>query len=464
MGRVVLLTAALLAFVGACSPPEPGSLESGIPGDPHGGFTCAACHEFTLATQTQLAVEQLVTPDSITVRAPAPEARCGNSGCHEDGGPREVALHSISFRHRDHAGDSIVSLSCAGCHGHDTGSAPLSASMDPCSLCHLGEQSAGNQGECRVCHTNLEHAGITSQGLAIPHEGLPWVEGGCVRCHYDVTATPTEVSVLSCRACHDPDEAAVARGIGEDLHGTHTGVGCTACHEGGTHRIQAMTTAVSLECDQCHMTVHALAPTPDFPGTATCNDCHQAVHQAQQRMVLGLLPGVESPNPSEKFLDGVTCRSCHVPSLSGDLTEPVEGIDDGCTGCHRREFARVLDWWKQGSRDRIRIVDATLSRARETLTGNAPASTLLDSAALLLELVEAGHPVHNLPLSHQLLIQASDQVHQAYLDAGRSPPAPPDLGREPRMGLCSYCHYRLNDPWLFEEMSGPFHREVLRGR
>ena len=70
----------------------------------------------------------------------------------------------------------------------------------------------------------------------------------------------------------------------------------------------------------------------------------------------------------------------------------------------------------------------------------------------------------NLHLAHRLLVQASDQINQAYLDATRSPPAPPELGRDPRMGLCSYCHYRLNDPWLFEEMSGDFHREVLGGR
>lgn len=464
MGRRILLigTGLLLLAVPGCSLTEaPQAAREGA--DPHAGYNCAACHEFTLGSETRLAAERLVSADSITVRVPASEARCSNSGCHEDGGPREVSFRSVTFDHRNHGGDTMVVMSCAGCHGHDRGGQPLTASVDPCSLCHLSEQSAGNAGECRVCHTSLEHAGATSQGISVPHEGLPWVEGGCVRCHYDVTTAPTEVSILACRACHE-DSAVVARGIGEDLHGSHAGVGCTSCHQGEAHRIQAMSTAIALDCGQCHREVHAVTVSSAFPGAGTCNDCHAGTHTAQQRMVLGLLPGVQAPEPSEKFLDGLTCRSCHLAGTRFDAATPVEGTGAACEQCHRSEYRSVLRWWNEGSRDRLRQVRNALGRAEDAL-GSAPqAMVRLDSARVLVSLVEEGGAVHNLHLAHRLLVQASDQINQAYLDATRSPPAPPELGREPRMGLCSYCHYRLNDPWLFEEMSGDFHREVLRGR
>lgn len=461
MGRRILLTGRALVLLAAwgCTSPDTFRI-SGEGGDPHAGYTCAACHEFTLGSETRIAAERLVSPDSATTRAPAPEVRCTNSGCHEDAGPREVSFRSVTFQHRAHGGDTVVVMSCAGCHGHDSGGEPLTASVDACSLCHLGEQSAGNRGECRTCHTNLEHAGTTSQGLSVPHEGLPWIEGGCVRCHYDVTVVPTGVSVLSCRVCHD-DEAVVAQGIGEDLHGSHTGVGCTSCHEGETHHIQAMSTSIVLDCSQCHREVHDVAVTTTFPEVETCNACHAGSHAAQQRMVLGLLPGVESPQPSEKFLDGLTCRSCHVAAQGTDPAVAVNGSDQGCEQCHRTEYGEVLRWWTQGADARIRMVGSALDRARTVLQGAPDAMVRLDSARVLVTLVQEGRATHNLHLAHRLLVQASDQINQAYLDARRSPPAPPELGREPRMGLCSYCHYRVNDPWLFEEMSGDFHREVM---
>jgi hypothetical protein len=76
--------------------------------------------------------------------------------------------------------------------------------------------------------------------------------------------------------------------------------------------------------------------------------------------------------------------------------------------------------------------------------------------------VEEGQAVHNLPLAHELLTRAQDQLAQAYRDGGAAPPGAFDLGPAPRMGLYTYCHYRTADEWAFQEMSGEFHREALR--
>lgn len=445
MGHRLLLSALGALLLGGCQAAEPGP--GRLPDDPHRDLTCAECHSGALADG---------------MRASVPRESCVGSGCHEDAGPREVEFRSVSFEHRLHGGDSIVDMSCAGCHTHDEGHLPLTAGVDPCSLCHLTEQAAGNTGECRLCHTSLEHAGETSQGLQIPHEGLPWLEGGCVRCHYDVTQALVDVSVLTCNQCHADQEATVARGIGEDLHASHTGVTCLSCHEGDTHRIQAMSSAVSLECAQCHLEVHAVQATETWPSATTCNACHTGTHLPEQELLLGVVAGLPEPHPSAKFLDGLTCRSCHALEPGDDPTIPVTGSAATCQGCHLEEYDQVLEWWEEGSSDRVAMVQAALRRARADLRGVEAAQPQLDSAAVLVETVEAGGPLHNLRLSHQLLVAATDRLNQAWLDARRSPPPPPDLGREPSMGLCSYCHYRVNDPWLFEEMSGAFHRQLIR--
>jgi len=446
MGRRLLLSClCAAAFAGGCDRPD--SARPRSPDDPHRDVACADCHSGVL-----------VEAD----RAATPQAACTASGCHAEGGPRSVSLRSITFLHRNHGADSVVATACAGCHTHPSGLEPLTATVEPCALCHLSEQSAGNAGECRLCHTTLDHVAETSQGLALPHQGLPWVDGGCVRCHYDVTEAPVAVPLARCTACHADTERVVAQGIGEDLHQSHTGVGCLSCHEGTGHRIRAMSSAVRLECSQCHAEVHGVEPIPAWPGTGTCNACHDGIHREQQALVLGMVPGVGSPFPSDKFLDGLTCRSCHLPLPGDDPRVAVEGNADGCRSCHRTEYGEVLEWWQDGADARTDRVDAALARARTALRGVAAAQPALDTAALMVAAVRDGGAAHNLRLSHRLLVDAGDRITTAYGAAGRTAPQPPALGREPSMGLCSYCHYRLDDPWVFREMSGEFHRDVLR--
>ncbi len=447
MGRRHLLTLALGLLAAGCGAPELQFARADD--DPHREVACATCHAGALA-------------DAEVASVPA--ATCASAGCHEDQGPRQVRLGSVEFLHRGHAGDSVVAMQCAGCHLHSAGDEPLVAGVEACSLCHLSEQSAGLAGECRTCHVQPSHVAMASQGVEIPHRGLPWIEGGCVRCHYDVTEAPVDVSLSQCAACHADMDQAVALGIGEDLHGAHTGVGCVSCHEEGTHQIRAMTSAVALECVDCHTVEHDVALTTAFPDPATCNDCHSGVHAAQQRLTLGLVEGLPSPQPSEKFMDGLSCRSCHVASAAASPAPTATGVAAACVDCHRAEYAEILAWWRQGGQ-------ARLARVAPFVEGGLPAvdarpaddslRVALAEARAWVALVREGGAVHNLPLAHQLLQSAADRVAAAYRATGTPMPPPPDLGRQPSMGLCTYCHYRADDPWLFREMSGPFHREVL---
>ena len=443
-----LVTVSSLAWVAACiGVPEgsPQATELGM----HAEVSCVSCHAGPLADGTSAAI---------------PAATCTASACHSDGGPRNVELASVRFQHRGHAGDTVVSLGCAGCHSHDRGDEALVAGVDACSLCHLSEQSAGSNGECRICHAQLDHEGRTSQGVEVPHDGLPWIEGGCVRCHYDVTEAPVAVPTARCVSCHVDLDAAVAQGIGEDLHGAHTGTACTTCHDSEAHRIRAMTSAVELRCADCHVSSHDLTPTATAStAPATCDDCHGGAHGEQQRLLLGLVPDLPEASPSEKFMDGLTCRSCHRAEPGADPRVPVSGSSASCEACHSEGYSAVMDWWVEGGRARVTSAETFLGSIASRLNGASDSTAaLLASADRMIALVRDAGAIHNVPLAHRLLEEAMDRAASVAATAGQGA-SPPPLGRRPRMGLCSYCHFGVDDPGLDRPMSGWFHEaEITR--
>lgn len=458
MGRLVLLilpAAFALASAGCEAGESPATSRSGVTADApepaHADLACATCHRGNQAEMGEPAV---------------PRSACTGSGCHTDGGPGELTVSTVTFEHRSHGGDSArVAMACAGCHSHDEGDEPISAGTDACTLCHSERLSGAEGGDCRYCHADPDFAGMTSQGVAVPHEGLPWIQGECVRCHYDVAEPSHQVRAATCASCHRDRGRITAAGIGEDLHPEHTGVGCTTCHITGDHRIVAMSSAVNLECADCHQVAHDVEVTASWPEPATCNACHQEAHRDQQKLVLGVLAEMESV-PSEKFLDGLTCRSCHVDTGGGiESPSPVVGQGISCTGCHQAEYATVLRWWERGLSQRSRMVGSYVDTAERALGSAAPdsAQALLADARRMMELVSAGGGEHNLPLAHRIFTRAVDRAVEAYRVAGRGVPEAPELGRQPHMGLCSYCHYRIEDQQLrtLTSREEQFHRQAL---
>jgi hypothetical protein len=455
MGRALLaLCAAVL--LAACGADEHtagpgGSTAAALAADPHAALPCSACHTGPL-TGTRIAA--------------VPRETCATSGCHEEGGPPQVSTKTATFQHRDHARDGEVTLSCAGCHTHSQGDEPLRVSVDGCALCHLSRLDGSEPADCRVCHQQPQHVALTSQALPIPHSALPWVETGCVRCHYDVAEPPTRVAMSTCAHCHGRDTTIIARGIATDLHPTHTSVSCTACHQGEAHRVRAMSSAVELVCADCHVREHDVTLGTQWTNDATCSGCHEGVHQPQQRLLLGMLPG-DAAAPSSKFIAGMTCRSCHIRNertvAAGAGGDAIRGQAEACSGCHRTEYRRVLAWWLDGTRARTRDVGAYVRRAAADLrtVESDSARTLVAEAQALMELVEAAGGQHNLELADRIFRQSIDRVRRAYALAGRAPPAAPELGSQAHEGTCSYCHYSPDDPWDFRRMSAPFHRDVL---
>ena len=452
MGRhllLILLTALAAAACGEARVPDvPGDAEAaGV--DRHAGLTCTACHRGPRAQRDLASV---------------PSASCTASGCHTDAGPAEVTLASATFEHRNHGAEDSVAMGCAGCHGHASGSEPLSTGTDACGLCHVEQLDGTTPGDCTACHRVPDHVGATSQTVEIRHETMTWLEGECVRCHYDVSVPTIQVPGAACADCHTSLQALTARSVGVDLHPDHTEVGCTACHGASGHRIVAMSSAVSLDCSQCHRVSHGVEVDAFFPGTYTCNACHGEVHAEQQRMLLGAVPGRPDAAPSEKFMDGLTCRSCHVsPSGRGSGgSTAVTGSEVSCTGCHQAEYGTVLAWWNAGTAQRVRLVEEYLGRASARVgSGGDSARTLMADAERLLTLVRAGGGQHNIPLTHDLLGASVARAGDAVRAGGGTPPTPPALGRRPRMGICTYCHYRTDDQMRFGEMNEDFHRRAL---
>lgn len=463
LSRQLLTLAAAALAVAACgtgpgtpaAPPESTDTFVAVIGsaraeDGHAGMACAACHAGAQADSGLASV---------------PRATCTSSNCHEDGGPPTVRAGAISFPHRDHGQKGEVKANCAGCHDHHVGTEPLHVEVDACALCHVAEVSGEESSQCRMCHQHPDHVALTSQALPIPHSSIPWVETGCVRCHYDVSRPPVKVSTQKCAACHTDVPRVIAAGIGANLHPTHEGISCTRCHQNGLHRVQAMSSAVSLVCADCHVTAHELRLPEQWAGNATCGSCHDTVHQAQQQLLLGTPtePGGMS-SPSTKFLAGITCRSCHIRPLRPDtVSAAIRGQAEACAACHRNEYRQVLDWWIDGTRARTRTMLAFTEQAQAQLA-NAPdtARVLLDRARALVELVDEAGGQHNLELADRIFRDTRSLVLNAYRVSGRPAPSAPSLGTTAHEGLCTYCHYGSQGAGDLRRMPADFHQEVMR--
>lgn len=443
MGRF-LLTATLVLTFTACE------VASRDPADPHADLACAACHQGATGERG---------------RAMVPEATCTSAGCHGDRGPSEVQFATVTFPHRDHGEGAPVELTCAACHTHNRGEDPIRASVDACALCHVRQLTGAEPQECRLCHQTPDHSRLTSQGVAVSHSQLPWIEIGCVRCHYDLASPELAVAVQACRECHDRLENLHERAVGRDLHPLHAGLTCTACHARNIHHMEAMSSAVNLVCADCHLEAHEVElRVGGAPPSAFCSECHMGVHASQQRLLLGIRPDGRTL-PAGHFIAGITCRSCHIATerTATQPTIPVRGQGEACAGCHEREYEQVLRWWIDGMNLRVAATSQYVERASRQLTESPDtAQTLVRISHEMVRLVADAGGQHNLELSDRLLREAVSYVQQAYRRSGVAPPAAPDLGRIPHTGLCSYCHYDPREPWNFEAMAEDFHQRVLR--
>lgn len=457
MGRSVLLAALALSALQAVGCDSPPGRE---PGDPlHPNLACRACHDGGLSDRAM--------PATST-------GACTANGCHAEGGPGTIVVAGTPIPHRAHGDTAVARPACAGCHTHGGGGQPLVARTDACFLCHSGRLVGDDPQDCMYCHRQPQHVALASQGTPLPHSGVPWVEATCVRCHYDVSRGTTHVDLATCSACHSDTQRAARLGAGTDLHPIHDGLSCTQCHGSDQHRIEAMSSAVDLQCSDCHAVDHGIDVDPAWDDADGCNTCHEEVHQAQQSLFLGYVPGRAISQPSFKFLEGMTCRSCHTSALGGpapvaastpdDHLPATRGVPASCGACHRPEYARIPAWWSLGGRQRVAAVDRYLGQAERELGPSAPdtARLLLGRARTVVDLVDEGGVQHNIELADRILRESLDHIGLAYRLSARFPPAAPDLGTPARRWFCSSCHYPIGQPAITSSMPTEPHEELRR--
>ncbi|HSG07838.1 MAG TPA: cytochrome c3 family protein [Longimicrobiales bacterium] len=432
-------TALLFLVVSACTPtPERWSRAQA---EGHGPLACADCHQGDVADRGVAAV---------------PSRSCNRRACHGRDADEEVAFGVVSLSHKAHGTTDGPALECAACHIHGPAETALEVPVGTCALCHLEEMSGAGSADCATCHGVLQHDGETSQGVPVSHATLPWIGGRCVRCHYDVSPPDNAVQRVRCLTCHE--ETPPSDSSSSELHQEHPQLNCTACHLPEAHSVRAMSTAIDLVCSDCHAEPHATG-APAMGRIGLCDGCHQDAHSDQQRMFLGLVADDVMPVPSEKFLMGLTCRSCHAHE-DGLEARRSAAAGASCTGCHESPYSSVLAWWEDGVELRVRNVRSFIAAAERL---SAPADPDLARAGALLDFIDRGRGVHNLTLTHRLLQRAVGLTAGVTAALGaQSLPTPP-LGIAPDADLCSNCHYNLR----FDAARSPlgmrdaFHRSVL---
>ncbi len=444
-GSLALLAAVSLAACGN----EPVPRQAGA--EPHARLACAACHQGGLADRELAAV---------------PSGACVASGCHGNEVPADVTIQTVRFTHRGHGSTGSVAIGCAGCHTHQAGGDSLKAGPGTCGLCHAEELSGARGEDCRLCHATLEHDGLTSQGVAIPHEGLPWIEGGCLRCHYAVSKPVHEVSLTRCAACHDDVDAVTQAGIGEDLHPAHAGNTCGACHEEDNHQIEAMSSAVDLQCADCHTEEHGVEVDVAWLAPSTCDACHAEAHQGEQRLLLGILPDSQVAAPSNHFMDGLTCRSCHLP-LGSATSERRLGSSVACVQCHRPEYATILRWWNEGIAERTRMVERYLSGAEQAVAGRERGIRPCRPRRAPGRCSRSWSGPADSTTSRSPTASSKTRWRTRPRPIGsRGATRPPLRSWDERLGRASArtATIRLPEPGFSERMDDAFHREVLGRR
>jgi hypothetical protein len=244
-----------------------------------------------------------------------------------------------------------------------------------------------------------------------------------------------------------------------DLHPAHVGHACIDCHEGNSHQVWRMSSAVDLTCWACHGTEHDL--TADTrPPNAVCSECHQGSHADQQALLLGILASGEAVEPAAKFMMGITCGSCH-PAGAEESRPTQVVLEEACTMCHGPRHATVLRWWTDGMDARLADTRRYLENA-ERAAGDERGERLL-RARESFDVVAGGGAIHNPILAHRLMAEVAEDARSTYVARGALPPGPPYLGAAPELGTCSGCHYdlRMEATGSRFPMTDAFHREVL---
>ena len=198
-------------------------------------------------------------------------------------------------------------------------------------------------------------------------------------------------------------------------HVSEIKVPCTRCHSPESHKMRIITKA---GCMECHHRKKDLA----------CETCHSAVAAFRQGAAAGA--GVK-PKP-DAMADQVSCADCHD---LGDPDQTVREIKPRCIACHDDSYGPLLEksyaqWRNQRTKVEALIEAGRLRIEQERREGKdvSAAEKGLAEAEGNFRITEAGHGIHNLDYTKDLLGAAADRLNRiAGIPPeadGKSPPSP----------------------------------------
>lgn len=424
----------------------------------HKDVPCTMCH---FPPGIQHAVRQKFTAISMVVNyitgiykrskpwAEISDESCLRPGCHDTRllQGRVLFKEGIIFDHGPHLLEMRLGkkLRCTSCHSQIVQGAHISVTETSCFLCHFKGDPSGHLSRCTRCHDAPVRT-PANPNVSFDHGRVIQQKVACNRCHGPMQVGSGAVTKDRCSTCH------AELGHIEQFHNTEL-----------VHRIHI--TEHKVECLHCHQEILHQSVSRTEEVKPSCEDCHPGFHQVQVDLFTGKGGyGVEE-HPSTMFLSGLNCRGCHNQPVPADnfpekgYTFKASGVV--CSPCHDEGYARILEGWKKGNRERIRQIKEiyqTVAQATRSLTGDGKikADSLLKVSLYNIEMVELGHGVHNIPYAEALLGAAYRQLKEAYHLAQPKASLPPfEVGLPSGSENCMNCHYGV-ETMVVQRATRPF--------
>lgn len=413
-------------------------------GSSHQGVHCTECH---IPPGLKGKIEGKFTALSMLVNyatgiykrskpwAEINDENCLRGGCHEtrllEG--RVPFKQGIVFDHKPHLGQLRLGkkLRCTSCHSQIVQGQHIAVTTSTCFICHFKGDHTGQMSECTTCHEAPVRTDLTPD-VPFDHSQMLERKVSCLRCHGSMQVGSGAVQKERCNSCHAELGKIEKFDDVELIHNNHI-------------------TKRKVDCQACHQEIlhHSVSRTEQVK--PSCEDCHKGLHEVQRNLFTGEGGVGVAEQPSTMFLSGLNCHGCHIiaeaagGSEINGVTYKASGVV--CTPCHDAGYDRILEGWKRRNAEKLSQI-ASIKRQVAGATASTPsihrsvADSLLRAADHNIQMVDAGHGIHNIPFAESLLETAYNQLQSAYALSGRTGSLPRfETGLPKTDANCMTCHY-----------------------
>jgi len=339
----------------------------------------------------------------------------------------KVVFKGVLFDHTPHLTElrRRKKLRCASCHSQIVQGAHIKATESTCFLCHFkGEKIGEDISKCTLCHEIPEKI-IRKEGFEWSHADVKRFDMDCIFCHAHSVEGKGEVPRERCLTCHNEPARLGEYGKTEFLHLTHV-------------------TEHKVECLNCHQEIYHGPPKEiEMVVKTTCATCHLTGHSPQKDLYMGIGGKGVSPVPSAMYIAGIRCEGCHFieEEVNGNRIK-ISGAFS-CMNCHGASYYKIYRMWEKSIRDKLRITENILNRAKRRLAPELPER--LKDAFYNLNMVKVGQGIHNVDYAVKLLEKAIDFANEALVSKGLRPFKKPWISLKAEARICTRCHHGIEE-------------------